>query len=161
MMDVVKRALPFLLTLIVGVFLGSLFKPVAQRQLYSVRSFDSYNNYGYHRRECPKQRYNHESYSQSQTYTVNVSPVILSKPSAAYTDAARENEFEGTVRLRVEFLVNGKVGDINVIEGQPYGLTAEAVKAAKQIRFRPALEDGSYVTKTEIVEYSFRLTREF
>lgn len=159
MIDVVKRALPFLLTLMIGVFLGSLFKPVV---LYSVRSLDSYGSYGYHRYGCEKKRYNRESYSNEQRFAMNnTSPVILSQPSAAYTDEARENEFEGTVKLSVEFLVSGKIGEIEVIEGQPYGLTEEAIKAARQIRFRPALEDGRYVTTKKLVEYNFALTRTF
>jgi outer membrane biosynthesis protein TonB len=46
-------------------------------------------------------------------------PVINSKPQPSYTKDARKSAVEGTVKLRVIFQSNGKIGKITVIEGLP------------------------------------------
>lgn len=151
MLEVVKRALPFLLTLIVGVFLGSLFRSATTSGSYLVKVQDNFTTtgqYGYrYRHGCRKESYRSEE----------PSPMILFKPLATYTEKARENRFEGTVRLLVEFRSDGTIGDINVLRRQPYGLTDEAVEAAKEIRFRPAMRYGEAVTVNKEVEYNFSI----
>jgi TonB family protein len=82
---------------------------------------------------------------------------FLSKPRADYTDAARENQVQGTVRLRVTFLANGQIGAITPVGNLPDGLTEQAITAARQIKFEPARRDGAPVTVTKIVEYTFTL----
>lgn len=151
MMDVVKRALPFLLTLIVGVFLGSLFRSAVTGESYLIKLQNGFNDseYSYgHRR--------YDSGCRSQKYRSKGFPVeIHSKPLPVYTERARANDFEGTVRLEVEFKMNGQIGEIKILDAQPYSLTEEAIKAARQITFRPALENGRYITTTKILEYNF------
>ncbi len=83
--------------------------------------------------------------------------VITAKPRAPYTDAARQNQFTGTVTLRVTFLSSGQIGSISPISGQPYGLTEQAIAAARQIRFEPAKKNGVPQTVTKQVQYSFTL----
>ena len=83
--------------------------------------------------------------------------VITAKPRAPYTDAARQNQFTGTVTLRVTFLASGQIGSISPISGQPYGLTEQAIAAARQIRFEPAKKNGVPQTVTKQVQYSFTL----
>lgn len=82
---------------------------------------------------------------------------ILSKPRANYTEEARKNQVQGVVRLRVTFLANGTIGSIVPISGLPYGLTEQAIAAARQIRFEPAMKNGVPQTVTRIVEYAFNL----
>lgn len=159
MMNVVKRVLPFLVTLVVGVFLGSLFSSVATRyELSAVRSYSYSNGSGYRYGRCPQHNYSRESYLNEERTSETSSLDILFKPSATYTDAARRNEFEGTVRLLVEFRKDGKIGEIQVLQGQPYGLTDEAIEAAQNIRFNPARKNGEAVTTNQTVEYRFSLT---
>jgi|GEM_PF-6042080 len=83
--------------------------------------------------------------------------LILSKPRATYTDAAREYNIQGTVRLKVVFLKNGVIGSIQPITELPYGLTEQAVAAARLIRFEPKKVAGEPVNVTKIVEYSFSI----
>jgi TonB family protein len=80
---------------------------------------------------------------------------ILSKPRADYTQPARINEVEGAVRLRVMFLASGEIGEVIPLSGLAYGLTEQAMAAARQIRFEPATRDGIAVSVIKIVEYSF------
>lgn len=82
---------------------------------------------------------------------------ITSKPRANYTDAARQNQVQGTVTLRVTFNANGSIGSISAISGLPNGLTEQAIAAARQIRFEPAMKNGVPVSVTKQVQYSFTI----
>jgi len=82
---------------------------------------------------------------------------IISKPRANYTDAARQNQVQGKVVLRVTFSANGSIGQISVISGLGNGLTEQAIAAARSIRFEPAKKAGVPVSVTKPVEYSFTI----
>lgn len=89
----------------------------------------------------------------------NATPMmILFKPSANYTESARINRTQGTITLRVNLLANGEIGRIKVINYLPDGLTEEAIKAAKQIKFKPANNnDGKPVNVVSQLQYTFTL----
>lgn len=88
---------------------------------------------------------------------------IVSKPNPGYTSKARSRNLEGTVLLRVTFLANGKIGDVvdetkdKAEEMRESGLTANAIKAAKKIKFVPAKKDGIAIEVRRRVEYVFDL----
>ena len=82
---------------------------------------------------------------------------LIFKPKGEYNDKARQDQVQGTVRLRVTFLANGNIGAISPVQGLPDGLTAAAIEAAKRIRFQPAMKNGKPVTVTKMVEYTFTL----
>ena len=82
---------------------------------------------------------------------------IISKPRANYTDAARQNQVTGVVRVRVVFLPSGAIGSVTPLNSLPYGLTEQAISAAKQIRFEPQKSNGSPVAVTKVIEYSFSI----
>jgi TonB family protein len=77
---------------------------------------------------------------------------ILSNPQPKYSDAARQNNVNGVVRLRVTFLASGQIGGISVISGLPFGLTEQAISAARNIKFVPGA-----TTISKPVEYRFTL----
>jgi len=81
--------------------------------------------------------------------------VILSKPEPSYTENARRNQVAGTVVLRVVLHASGRVSDIRIVRGLPYGLTKRAMEAARRIKFKPATKDGQAVSQFTIIEYSF------
>lgn len=82
---------------------------------------------------------------------------ILSKPRPGYTDAARTNNIQGTVILRVTFLASGQIGSISPVKGLPNGLTEQAIAAARRINFEPAKVNGLGQTVTKQIEYSFSI----
>lgn len=82
---------------------------------------------------------------------------ILSKPRPSYTDAARQNNIQGSVTLRITFLANGQIGSISPVSGLPYGLTEQAMVAARSIRFEPAKRGGVPIAKTMTVQYGFAI----
>ena len=82
---------------------------------------------------------------------------IISKPVAKYTDEARQNQIQGTVRLRATLSAKGEVKNFSVITGLPYGLTEQAIVAAMQIKFEPAVRNGTPISKTVVLEYNFNI----
>jgi TonB family protein len=82
---------------------------------------------------------------------------IISKPKPAYTDEARTKKIEGEVSLQVVFTASGEVKVQRVVQGLGYGLDDSAQAAARQIRFRPAQQDGQPVDSTAIVHIVFEL----
>ncbi|MDQ3321359.1 MAG: energy transducer TonB [Acidobacteriota bacterium] len=82
---------------------------------------------------------------------------IVSKPRPGYTDAARQNQVTGVVRVRVQFLASGQVGSVSAVSGLPYGLTEQAIAAAKSIKFEPQKKNGVPVGTTKVIEYSFTI----
>jgi len=81
--------------------------------------------------------------------------VIKVKPKAEYTKAALRHQVQGTVILRVVLHSSGRVRDVCVVKGLPYGLTRRAVEAAYRIEFEPAVKEGRAISATTLVEYEF------
>jgi TonB family protein len=89
--------------------------------------------------------------------TANLRPTILYREKAKYTEVARINKSQGTVVLSVVFNVEGKVTDIRVIRCLPDGLLQNAIKAAQNIRFNPAIKNGTPVSVRGQLEFTFNL----
>jgi TonB family protein len=88
----------------------------------------------------------------------NIKPVeILSVPKPAYTDEARAKKIEGDVLVQVVFTASGQVQVLRVVRGLGYGLDESAEAAARQIRFRPAQQDGQPVDSPAIAHITFAL----
>jgi TonB family protein len=82
---------------------------------------------------------------------------ILSKPVPSYTEEARSKRIEGEVLLEVVFEASGKLRVLRVVRGLGHGLDDSAVRAAEQIRFKPALKDGQPSDSTAVVHIIFQL----
>ena len=82
---------------------------------------------------------------------------IISKPQPRYTDAARQNQIQGQVTLKVQFLADGRIGAISPVSGLGYGLTEQAMAAARMIRFEPAMRNGVPYTVSRTISYSFTI----
>ena len=82
---------------------------------------------------------------------------ILSKPVPVYTDEARAKRIEGEVLLEVVFEATGKLHVVRIVRGLGHGLDDSAVRAAEQIRFKPALKDGQPSDSTAVVHIIFQL----
>jgi TonB family protein len=82
---------------------------------------------------------------------------IISKPKPDYTSEARELKIDGEVRLEVLFTAGGQVHVIKVVQGLGHGLDEQAVRAAEQIKFKPALHEGQPVDSAAVVHIVFQL----
>jgi protein TonB len=88
---------------------------------------------------------------------VEVKPHIRSKPNPGYTEEARRNGVSGRVVVSAVLCRTGEVGDVEVIEGLPHGLSEEAIKAARRIKFEPGRKDDERVNVRVRVIYNFEL----
>jgi TonB family protein len=74
-----------------------------------------------------------------------------------YTDEARRLGIEGEVLVEVVFLSSGQVKVEGVSKGLGHGLDEAAIRAAQQIRFKPALQDGRPVDFPATVHIVFQI----
>jgi TonB family protein len=82
---------------------------------------------------------------------------IVDKPRPEYTAEGRSLRIEGDVVVDVVFLANGSVQVNHVASGLGHGLDEAAVRAAQQIKFKPAKRDGEAVDFPARVRIEFRL----
>lgn len=88
---------------------------------------------------------------------VDVKAEILTRPEPGYTREARRAGMQGNVVLKVLLLPNGKIDRVRVVRRVPYGLTENAIRAACEIKFKPAMKAGKEVSQWVTLEYAFRL----
>src|SRR5258708_27618233 len=91
--------------------------------------------------------------SDSPTSMVN----ILDKPRPQYTAEGRRIRLEGDVVLDMVFQADGTVQVNGVISGLGHGLDEAAMRAAQQIKFKPAKRDGQPINFPTRVRIEFRL----
>lgn len=82
---------------------------------------------------------------------------VRTKPRPEYTRFARAYLLSGTVVIRATFMLNGTVGNVEVVRGLPFGLSDEAIKAAKAMKFDPAIRRGNPATVIRTIEYAFTI----
>lgn len=82
---------------------------------------------------------------------------ITFKPKPDYTEAGRKQKINGEVELQVLFSADGRVRVMRVVQRLGYGLDEQAVKAAEQIKFKPALHEGQPIDTTALVHIIFEL----
>lgn len=69
---------------------------------------------------------------------------LLSSPAPAYPESARAAGAEGVVRLRVEVLEDGAVGEVEIVGSSGSTVLDDAaVAAVRSWRFEPATADGA------------------
>jgi TonB family protein len=86
-------------------------------------------------------------------------PVVVREQKPSYTPQAMQKKIQGTVWMAVVVLDSGEVGDVRITKSldAEYGLDQEAMKAAKQWKFKPAMKDGKPVAIEVTVEMTFTL----
>lgn len=121
-----------------------------REKLESIRFFAEYYN--------RPENQNPVNFDGSAAPEPNLTPLkIISKPLAVYTDRARSAGVSGLIRLRVGFSADGEVKHILIIKPLGYGLDEQAVRAARGIKFEPAIKDGKPISQVKVVEYSFAI----
>jgi TonB family protein len=82
---------------------------------------------------------------------------ITFKPQPKYTEEGIRAKVEGIVKLQVKMTADGKVEILNVLSTLGYGLDEQAIRAAQQIKFKPAQTNGKDVDATVVVSIIFEL----
>jgi protein TonB len=85
-------------------------------------------------------------------------PVPLQQPRPNYTVPAMRAKTSGEVILEAVVEANGTVSSLKVLKGLPFGLNEEAMKAARQWLFKPAMAEGKPVPiiVTIVLEFNLR-----
>jgi TonB family protein len=84
-------------------------------------------------------------------------PRAIEKSQPVYPEEARKIKYQGRVVLRTVISAEGLIEDVEVIEGQPHGLSEAAVEAVRRWRFEPALHEGEPVPVFYLLTINFRL----
>ena len=59
--------------------------------------------------------------------------------------------------MRVTFLPNGAIGVVTPVTRLGYGLTEQAIEAARKMAFFPQRQNDKNVTVTKVVVYTFSI----
>jgi hypothetical protein len=139
-----KRALPFSLTFIIGAAVGGFFNLFGAGDRGPRTSRYTYTYEG--GRSCAKKFRRHHLVAETR------SPIILFKPDALYPSFG-EGAASNSARVRVTFGADGKVQGVEQLPPLLSGTMLKAVeRAARHIRFIPATVEGVPTTVTEEVE---------
>lgn len=86
-------------------------------------------------------------------------PAVVREVKPAYTADAMRAKVQGSVWLECIVMPDGTVGDVKVTRSLDpiFGLDQEAIKAAKQWRFRPGMRQGEPVPVIITIELTFTL----
>jgi periplasmic protein TonB len=93
----------------------------------------------------------------SPATNVDQRPIPLNNPSPRYTEEARRNKIQGVVLARVLIGPDGSVKKVTISRGLPDGLDEQAIQAAYQLRFKPAMKGGQPVAFLQTVQIEFNL----
>jgi TonB family protein len=91
------------------------------------------------------------------TGAADTMPQILEKPRPEYTAEGRSMRIEGDVVIDLVFRADGTIQINRIASGLGHGLDDSAVRAAQQIRFKPAKRQGEPVDFPARVRIEFRL----
>jgi len=86
-------------------------------------------------------------------------PVVVREVKPQYTSDAMRAKVQGSVLLECIVKPDGSVGDVKVARSLDpvFGLDLEAMKAARQWRFRPGMRQGEPVAVLVVIELTFTL----
>ena len=88
---------------------------------------------------------------------VDQKPVPLNSPQPRYTKEARDNKIQGIVLMKLLVGTDGTVKQAKILRGLPDGLDEQAIQAAWQVHFRPAMKDGQPVSFWVTMQIEFNL----
>lgn len=89
---------------------------------------------------------------------VKTAPQVLFKPRPEYTPEATSAHIEGTVIVKIKVSASGAVTVIGVQSGIGHGLDESAIRCAKGIRFKPAVDAaGNPIDWEGVVNITFQM----
>jgi hypothetical protein len=90
-------------------------------------------------------------YAQTRPLKILEKPV----PVTPSDRLASIGHVQRTITLKVEFLSSAEIGEVIAIAKLPYGLTEDAMEAARKIKFEPKMVDGKPKSVKITVQYEF------
>jgi len=83
-------------------------------------------------------------------------PQFLNRVKPDYTREAELADITATVEATVVFRSGGEVGNIEITRWAGFGLEDSAMRAIRQLKFKPATRDGKPISVRAVVRYNFR-----
>ncbi len=80
-------------------------------------------------------------------------PVFSTFPEISFPETARKNGVEGTLKLSLTLGEDGRIKDIIVGQGLPFGVTESVTKDIQQLKFQPAKRNGQPIAVTMMYDY--------
>jgi hypothetical protein len=143
-----KRGLPFILTLMVGSGLGSIFGFHSSKDTTTDNS--SVFRWERHHRH-------YHSGCRGKDFSDTTPLMITNQPEARVMLIALKHKTTGVVQLRVRFNADGTTTVIERLATLPDGLTEEAERIAGNTTFIPETRDGEPVPVVRDMNYAFPL----
>jgi TonB family protein len=85
-------------------------------------------------------------------------PICLKCPIPQYSDKARKARLESTVVLSIVVSTEGRTARIAIVKDPGFGLTDQAIEAASEWEFKPAMnKEGKPVPTKVPIEMTFRM----
>lgn len=84
-------------------------------------------------------------------------PVVVKRAWIGYTAEAMRAGVHGAITVECIVKTDGTVGDVRIIRApqRPFGMDDEAIKTAKQWRFKPGQKDGKPVPVSVSIDFQF------
>ncbi len=83
-------------------------------------------------------------------------PEFLNRVKPEFTELADRADVNATVEARAVFRANGEVGEIEIIRWAGFGLEEAAIRAIRQLKFKPATRTGQPISTRAVIRYNFR-----
>lgn len=109
-------------------------------------------------KESRKAQSEDEEFRAKSLAAVDTRPKLLIRPvGPIYTEAARANRIQGSVRMRLLIGADGAIKQVRVTNALPDGLTEEAIRVAFQMKFSPATKGGAAVDCWNVAQIDFNI----
>jgi TonB family protein len=89
---------------------------------------------------------------------VDSEPVLVRMPAHRYTEEALKKKLEGAVKMKLLVGKDGLVKNVMVLKGLPDGLNEQALEAAYNALFKPAVRGGLPIEYWVLCELDFKLS---
>jgi TonB family protein len=83
--------------------------------------------------------------------------IVLRKSPPAFPNVDKSGPpISVNIRLKVQFLANGQIGNVEVLSSPGVKYAESAIEAVKKIKFIPAQKDGKDVDISQVMEFGYR-----
>ncbi|MEW6126425.1 MAG: energy transducer TonB [Acidobacteriota bacterium] len=83
-------------------------------------------------------------------------PEFLNRVKPEFTQEADRADLNATVEARVVFRASGEIGEIQIIRWAGFGLEESAIRAIRQLKFKPATRNHQAINVRALIRYNFR-----
>jgi TonB family protein len=87
-------------------------------------------------------------------------PEFINRVKPDYTEEAARADVTATVEAHVVFKADGETGAVEIVRWAGFGLDEAAVRAFRQLKFKPASRDNQALNVRALIRYNFRRVSE-